>query len=66
MSTVRFDYAQAWSLLGQLKDLPLDQLAISAQTPLGVTYGKVKLDPVWDPLRGDPRFDKIVADLAPN
>jgi hypothetical protein len=23
------------------------------------------LSPTWDPLRGDPRFDKIVALLAP-
>jgi hypothetical protein len=25
----------------------------------------LKLDPMWDPLRGDPRFEKIVASLAP-
>jgi len=28
-------------------------------------YGDLKLDPNWDPLRGDPRFQKIVASLAP-
>jgi len=28
-------------------------------------YGDLKLDPNWDPLRGDPRFEKIVASLAP-
>ncbi len=33
--------------------------------PFGVTYGSLKLDEVWDPLRGDPRFEKIVASLAP-
>jgi serine/threonine-protein kinase len=33
--------------------------------PFGVTYGSLKLDEVWDPLRGDPRFDKIVVSLAP-
>jgi TolB-like protein/class 3 adenylate cyclase len=33
--------------------------------PFGVTYGSLKLDAVWDPLRGDPRFEKIVASLAP-
>jgi len=25
----------------------------------------LKLDPSWDPLRGDPRFEKIIASLAP-
>jgi hypothetical protein len=25
----------------------------------------LKLFPLWDPLRGDPRFEKIVASLAP-
>jgi TolB-like protein/Flp pilus assembly protein TadD len=28
-------------------------------------YGLLKLDEVWDPLRRDARFEKIVADLAP-
>jgi hypothetical protein len=28
-------------------------------------YGALKLLPFWDPLRGDPRFEKIVASLAP-
>jgi len=27
--------------------------------------GALKLHPFWDPLRGDPRFEKIVASLAP-
>jgi hypothetical protein len=35
------------------------------QNPLGSSYGALKLFPVWDPLRGDPRFEKIVASLAP-
>jgi len=47
------------------KDLALAQLAISAQMPVGAYYGALKLDPEWDSLRGDPRFEKIVASLAP-
>jgi len=42
----------------------LEQLAISAQKPAGVSYGNLKFDPLWDALRGDPRFEKIVASLA--
>ena len=30
-----------------------------------LTYGQLKLLPQWDPLRGNPRFEKIVASLAP-
>jgi hypothetical protein len=30
-----------------------------------LSYGALKLFPVWDRLRGDPRFEKIVASLAP-
>jgi len=47
------------------KDRAFEQLATSAGLPSGVTYGNLKLDPQWDPLRGDPRFDAIVASLKP-
>jgi TolB-like protein/Tfp pilus assembly protein PilF len=50
------------------KDLALKQLSLSAPTAGGssiASYGSLKLLPFWDPLRGDPRFEKIVADLAP-
>jgi hypothetical protein len=30
-----------------------------------LSYGALKLLPFWDLLRGDPRFEKIVAPLAP-
>jgi hypothetical protein len=29
--------------------------------PNGVTYGDLGLNPCWDDLRSDPRFNKIVA-----
>ncbi len=43
----------------------LDDLEKASKLPGVVTYGSLKLDAVWDPLRGDPRFEKIVASLAP-
>jgi serine/threonine protein kinase/Flp pilus assembly protein TadD len=46
------------------KDLACEQLAIAVHPPTSITYGQLKL-PFWDPLRGDPRFEKIVASLAP-
>ena len=47
------------------QDLALEQLSIASRLPAGLHYGELKLHPFWDPLRGDPRFDKIVASLAP-
>jgi serine/threonine-protein kinase len=46
-------------------DLAFEQLAIATQKPGLLSYGQLKLHPWWDPLRGDPRFEKIVASLAP-
>jgi tetratricopeptide (TPR) repeat protein len=47
------------------KDLACEQLAIAVRPPSPLNYGNLKLLPFWDPLRGDPRFEKIVASLAP-
>jgi serine/threonine-protein kinase len=47
------------------KDLACEQLAIIVRPPSPVSYGQLKLLPFWDPLRGDPRFEKIVASLVP-
>src|SRR5256886_1411774 len=47
------------------KDLACQQLAIAIRPPSPLNYGHLKLLPFWDPLRGDPRFEKIVASLAP-
>ncbi|HYZ74771.1 MAG TPA: hypothetical protein VE641_16950, partial [Chthoniobacterales bacterium] len=46
-------------------DLAFAQLELLAKTPRGIYCGNLKLDPLWDPLRADPRFDKLLAELAP-
>jgi TolB-like protein/DNA-binding winged helix-turn-helix (wHTH) protein/Tfp pilus assembly protein PilF len=46
-------------------DLACEQLAVVIQHWNEISYGELKLLPFWDPLRGDPRFEKIVASLAP-
>ena len=46
-------------------DLALEQLEALTKTPGGPTYGDLRLDPSWDSLRGEPRFEKIAASLAP-
>jgi tetratricopeptide (TPR) repeat protein len=60
-----FAIVAAWT---DEKDLALQQLEIGAHAPIAsqvVTYGTLKLFPFWDPLRRDPRFEQIVASLAP-
>jgi TolB-like protein/Tfp pilus assembly protein PilF len=47
------------------KDLALEQLSVVSRLPSHLSYGHLRLHPYWDPLRGDPRFEKIVASLAP-
>jgi serine/threonine-protein kinase len=47
------------------KDIACEQLAIATKLAGRPSYGQLKLMPFWDPLRGDPRFEKIVASLAP-
>jgi TolB-like protein/Flp pilus assembly protein TadD/class 3 adenylate cyclase len=46
-------------------DLAFEQLTAAVRPPSRLSYGELKLLPFWDPLRGDPRFEKIVASLAP-
>jgi serine/threonine protein kinase len=45
------------------RDRALEQLEIVATIPGEgcPTYGDLRFNPCWDDLRGDPRFDKIVA-----
>ncbi len=57
-----FAIIAAW--LGE-KDLACEQLTIATRLPGSLSYGQLKLLPYWDPLRGDSRFERIVASLAP-
>jgi TolB-like protein/Tfp pilus assembly protein PilF len=60
-------FAITAALAGE-KELTLQQLETGLRAPdaaLMLSYGALKLLPYWDPLRGDPRFEKIVASLAP-
>jgi hypothetical protein len=47
------------------KDLACEQLALVLRPPSGISYGQLKLLPFWDPLRGEPCFEEIVASIAP-
>jgi len=47
------------------KDRAIERLSETAKLPGYLSYGHLRLNPIWDPLRGDPRFEDIVASLAP-
>jgi hypothetical protein len=47
------------------KDLACEQLATAIRYPSPLSYGELKLLPLWDSLRGDPCFEQIIASLAP-
>jgi TolB-like protein/Tfp pilus assembly protein PilF len=50
------------------KEFALQQLEAGLRAPDAsqmLSYGALKLLPFWDPLRGDPHFEQIVASLAP-
>lgn len=56
--------AQIYAWIGH-KDLAIEQIAALQKVPSYLTYGVLKLHPQWDDLRGDPRFENLVAAQAP-
>ncbi len=47
------------------KEAALQQLKTSTEFPTGISYGELRQSPDWDSLRGNPRFEQIVASRAP-
>ncbi|HEX8490965.1 MAG TPA: hypothetical protein VF626_08105, partial [Chthoniobacterales bacterium] len=56
--------AQIYAWTGN-KDLAIEQIAALQRVPNYLSYGMLKLHPAWDDLRGDPRFEQLVAAQAP-
>ena len=61
---VRYVYAQICAWTGD-PGSALEQLEMLAKMPAGPSYGELRLNPIWDCLRGDPRFEKMVNSLGP-
>ena len=59
-------YAAMVYALANQADLAFEQLNTLVKIPGGqLNYCDLKTAPAWDPLRKDPRFDKLLAELAP-
>ncbi len=56
---ISYFYAAICAQVGE-RDLAIEQLKTLAKIPAGASYGELRLDPFWDPLRGDPHFEEIV------
>ena len=61
---IRFAVVCAWA---KRLDLAFEQLYTTIRMPNDwLTYGDLKTNPTWDPVRKDSRFEEILAELAPN
>jgi serine/threonine-protein kinase len=63
-SGIVFYFAMIAAWVGE-KDLACEQLATARKHSREISYGQLKLLPSWDPLRGEPCFEEILASLAP-
>ena len=69
-TTVRCNLAVVYAWTGEI-DLAIAKLTELIERPAAShvvcqpTFGDFQLNPLWDPLRGDPRFAALVAKLAP-
>jgi len=55
------DKESALAQLARLVALPYGSYSMPFGVSLvGVSYGDLKFNPLWDPLRGDPRFEKLL------
>ena len=57
--TMIWNLATIHLLLGEYEDA-IDQLTVLAETPSRLELPPLSLDPTWDPLRDDPRFQRML------
>jgi tetratricopeptide (TPR) repeat protein len=61
MCEMRFAQVLAW--VGD-RDRAFDKLSELVNQPFCLNYGDLKFNPMWDDLRNDPRFHRILAESA--
>ena len=60
MFKITHNRAHRFSLTEILLMVAINQLEEVVRIPSPVSYGQLRLHPWWDPLRDDPRFEKLV------
>jgi hypothetical protein len=63
-SFVKQFFVQVAAQTGE-REVALSELETLARIPSPVNYGDLKLNPIWDSLRQEPRFTALLAELAP-
>jgi serine/threonine protein kinase/Tfp pilus assembly protein PilF len=61
---VLINLAVVYAWTGEV-NLAFQTLGSVAKMPAGISYGELKLEPYFNPLRNDPRFDKFLVELVP-
>ena len=61
--TAEITLAQVQARFGE-RDAAMAALPHLLEVPAGLNVANLKLDPLWDPLRKDPRFQKLIAGPA--
>ena len=59
--------ARIYALLGDADHaIPILKRLVQISSPTEITPGLLRLDPIWDPIRNDPRFQELVAEKNPH
>ena len=58
--------ARIYALLGNADDaMPILKRLLHTSAVTGITPELMRLNPIWDPIRNDPRFQELVAEQKP-
>ena len=54
-----FQLARIEAMVGET-ETAIDHLEYLLSIPFDLTVAELRIDPAWDPLRGDPRFEALI------
>ena len=61
------EMAQIYALLGNADEaIPILKRWVQVPSATSITPALMRIDPIWDPIRHDPRFQELVAEKNPH